>query len=342
MTIHAWAAKQAGAKLEPYEYDPGPLGAEEVEIEVDYCGICHSDLSMLDNEWGMSRYPFVPGHEAIGRIAALGENARQKGLQVGQRVGVGWNAKSCLHCAACLRGEHHLCEKVQATIVGRHGAFADRVRAHWVWTVPVPEKLDPSALGPMLCGGITVFAPLLQMNVSPTARVGVFGIGGLGHMSLMFLNAWGCEVTAFTSSASKAEEVEKLGAHRVASSREPAEMKALAGYFDYLFVTANATLDWNAIISMLAPKGRLHFVGVVPEPVPVHVMHLIGGQRAISGSPTGSRTHIDCMLRFAEHHQIEPLVEHFPMSRVNEALDHLRNGKPHYRIVLDADFSRAG
>lgn len=340
MTIRAWAAKQAGAKLEPYEYDPGPLSAEEVEIEVEYCGICHSDLSMLDNEWGISAYPFVPGHEAIGRVAALGDNAGQKGLEIGQRVGVGWNAGSCLHCAACLRGDHHLCETVQATIVGHHGAFAERVRAHWVWTVPIPEKLDPGAVGPMLCGGVTVFAPLLQLNVSPTAKVGVFGIGGLGHMSLMFLNAWGCEVTAFTSSASKADEVKALGAHRVASSRKLEEMQALAGYFDYLFVTANVPLEWNAIIAMLAPRGKLHFLGALLEPLPVHVMQLITGQRSISGSPTGSRTHIDCMMRFAEHHAIEPKVEHFPMNRVNEALDYLREGKPHYRIVLDADFSR--
>jgi uncharacterized zinc-type alcohol dehydrogenase-like protein len=340
MTIRAWAAKQAGGKLEPFEYDPDPLGAEEVEIEVDHCGICHSDLSMLDNEWGVSSYPLVPGHEAIGRVVAMGDNAREKGLKVGQRVGVGWNAASCLHCEFCLRGEHHLCKRVQPTIVGRHGAFADRVRAHWVWTVPIPEKLDPAAIGPMLCGGITVFAPMLHLNIRPTARVGVFGIGGLGHMALMFLNAWGCEVTAFTSSSSKAEEVKALGAHHVASSRQPEEMRALAGRLDYILITANAALDWDSIIAMLAPEGRLHFVGVVLEPVPVHVMHLIGGNKAVSGSPTGSRSHIDCMLRFAGQHGIEPKVEHFPMGRVNDAMEHLRNGKPHYRIVLDADFQR--
>ena len=338
MAIRAWAAKQQGGKLEAFEYDPGPLGSEEVEIEVEYCGVCHSDLSMLDNEWGMSTYPFVPGHEAIGRVAALGDNAQHKGLKLGQRVGVGWNASSCLYCEACLRGDHHLCERVQATIVGHHGAFADRVRAHWVWTVPIPEQLDASAIGPMLCGGITVFAPLLQMNVSPTARVGVFGIGGLGHMSLMFLNAWGCDVTAFTSSSSKSEEVKKLGAHHIASSRETEALRKLAGQFDYIFVTANANLDWNAIIAMLAPKGKLHFLGVVPDTVPLHVMQLIGGQKSVSGSPTGSRSHIDCMLSFAARHHIAPVVEHFPMSRVNEALNHMRNSKPHYRIVLDADF----
>jgi len=338
--IRAWAAQTAGGPLERFEYALGPLGPEDVEIEVDYCGICHSDLSMLDNEWGITAYPFVPGHEAIGRVVALGDVAKEKGLRIGQRAGVGWNVKSCLHCEYCIRGEHQLCKTVQPTIVGHHGAFADRVRAHWIWTVPIPDALDPSAVGPMLCGGITVFAPLLQLNVAPTSRVGVFGIGGLGHMALMFLNAWGCEVTAFTSSPAKAGEAKSFGAHRAASSRKPEEMQALAGSFDFLFITANAALDWDAIIALLAPGGRLHFLGAVLEPVPVQVMSLIMGQKAISASPTGSRANIDSMLRFAAHHHVAPKVEHFPMSRVNEAMDHLRAGKASYRIVLDADFQR--
>ncbi len=338
--IRAWAAKTAGGRFESYSYDPGPLEADEVEIEVDYCGICHSDLSMLDNEWGNTAYPFVGGHEAIGRVAALGEAARDKGLRLGQRVGVGWNVKSCLHCQFCVRGEYHLCTTVQPTIVGHHGAFAERVRAHWIWTVPIPEPLDVSAAGPLLCGGITVFAPLLNLYVTPTSRVGVFGIGGLGHMALMFLNAWGCEVTAFSSNPAKADEAKSFGAHHVASSRDVQEMQTLAGSFDLILVTANVTLAWDAILAMLAPKGRLHFVGAVLEPVPVQVSSLLHGQNGISGSPTGSRAAIDTMLQFATLHKIAPKVEHFPMSQVNQAMDHLRAGEARYRIVLDADFPR--
>lgn len=336
--IRAWAARKAGGPLEAFEYEPGPLGPEDVEIQVEYCGVCHSDLSMLDNEWGISTYPLVPGHEAIGRVAALGDVAQTKGLQIGQRVGVGWNVRSCLHCPQCLHGDFHLCQKVQATIVGHHGAFADRVRAHWVWTIPVPDALGPGNAGPLLCGGITVFAPLMQLQVPPTARVAVFGIGGLGHMALMFANAWGCEVTAFTSSPSKVQEAKSFGAHHTASSRSTPDMQRLAGSFDFIFITANAPLDWDAVIGMLAPQGRLHFLGAVLEPVPVSVFSLIMGQRAISASPTGSRSQIDTMLRFACHHHVAPKVEHFAMSRVNEAMDHLRAGKASYRIVLDADF----
>lgn len=336
-TIKAWAAQTAGGKLEPFEYDPGPLGDEEVEIAVEYCGVCHSDLSLLNNDWGMTRYPFVPGHEAAGRVIAMGPQA--KGVSIGQRVGVGWNSHSCMHCKQCLMGNQNLCEKLQPTLIGRHGAFANKVRAHWVWTMPLPEGLDSRDCGPLLCGGITVFAPLRELNISPTSRVGVVGIGGLGHMALKFCKAWGCEVTAFTSSDSKAEEARAFGAHHVVSTGDSKAIEKLAGSFDLIIDTVNATLDWNGLLNALAPNGRLHVVGAVPEPIPVPVFTLLMGQKSVSGSPTGSRGAIDSMLNFAARHNVAPQTEHFPMSKVNEAMDHLRAGKARYRIVLDADFS---
>lgn len=335
-TIKAWAAQTAGGKLEPFEYDPGPLGDEEVEIAVEYCGICHSDLSLLNNDWGMTRYPFVPGHEAAGRVVAMGPRA--KGVSIGQRVGVGWNSHSCMHCKQCLMGNQHLCESLQPTLIGRHGAFANKVRAHWVWTMPLPEGLDSRDCGPLLCGGITVFAPLRELNISPTSRVGVVGIGGLGHMALKFCKAWGCEVTAFTSSDSKAEEARAFGAHHVVSTGDSKAIEKLAGTFDLIIDTVNATLDWNGLLNALAPNGKLHVVGAVPEPIPVPVFTLLMGQKSVSGSPTGSRGAIDSMLNFAARHNVAPQTEHFPMSKVNEAMEHLRAGKARYRIVLDADF----
>jgi uncharacterized zinc-type alcohol dehydrogenase-like protein len=334
--IKAWAAMSAGGALEPFEYDPGPLGDEEVEIAVEHCGICHSDLSMLDNEWGLTAYPFVPGHEAVGRVVAMGPQA--KGMTLGQQVGLGWNARSCMHCKQCLEGDHNLCSNLQATLFGRHGAFADRVRAHWVWAMPIPEGLDARESGPLLCGGITVFAPLRELNISPTSRVGVIGIGGLGHMALKFCKAWGCEVTAFTSSDSKIEEARAFGAHRVVSSRDSNAIAAIAGTLDLIIDTVNVPLDWNALLAALAPNGRLHVVGAVLEPIPVPAFTLLMGQKSVSGSPTGSRAAIDSMLDFAARHQVTPQTEHFPMSHVNEAMDHLRAGKSRYRIVLDADF----
>lgn len=334
--IRAWAARRAGGQLQPFEYDPGPLDADEVEIAVEHCGICHSDLSMLDDEWSMTQYPFVPGHEVIGRVAAVGANVRS--VRAGQRVGVGWNAHSCTHCEACLAGNPHLCAQVQGTIVGRHGGFAERLRVHWLWTAPLPEGLDPVAAGPLLCGGLTVFNPLLLCDVKPTARVGVIGIGGLGHMALQFCRAWGCEVTAFTSSPAKREEALALGAHRVVASRDPNAMRALAGSLDFILYTLNVALDWDAVVGMLAPQGRLHVVGAVLTPIPVVAMQFISFEQSLSGSPTGSRHAMDVMLAFAARHHIAPRVERFPMREVNAAMAHLRAGKAHYRIVLDADF----
>ncbi len=335
-SIRSWAALAAGNRFVPYEYDPGPLGPDDVEIAVEHCGICHSDLSVLQNDWGISRYPFVPGHEAIGKIVAVG--AQVGGLQIGQRVGVGWFAGSCMQCRICLGGEQHLCAHSQATIVGHHGGFGERLRSHWAWAIPIPKGLDTGAAGPLLCGGITVFSPLLLYGIRPTARVGVVGIGGLGHMALKFLKAWGCEVTAFTSSESKREEARQLGAHHVISSRDSGAMRSIAGTLDLIIDTVNVPLDWEALMSTLAPKGRLHVVGAVLEPIPVNAMSLLLGQQEISGSPTGAPSAIALMLDFAARHQITPQVEHFPMGQVNEAFDHLRAGKAHYRIVLDADF----
>ena len=174
-TFHAYAASSAKGQLEPFSFDPGDIGAEEVEIKITHCGLCHSDLSMLDNAWGMSKFPFVPGHEAVGTVVAFGEEA--KGLKIGQRVGVGWFSCSCLACHECLSGNHHLCSHVQATIVGRHGGFADRIRVQWTWARPLPDALDPATTGPLLCGGVTVFAPFLIHNIPATARVGVGNSG---------------------------------------------------------------------------------------------------------------------------------------------------------------------
>lgn len=331
--IQTWAAQGPKQKLEPYEYDPGPLKSDEVEIAVETCGICHSDLSIIDNDWGISSYPVVPGHEVIGTIVALGTEA--KGLKVGQRVGVGWGSGSCMHCRQCMSGDQNLCAENVPTIVGHQGGFADRVRAQWPWAIPIPDGLNAREAGPLLCGGVTVFGPLQQFGIKPTDRVGIVGIGGLGHMALKFAAAWGCEVTAFTSSDSKADEARSFGAHHVVNSRDSEQLQSIAGTLDLVIVTVNVSLDWKALLGTLRPRGRLHFVGAVLEPVPFEAMDVIMTQRSISGSPNGAPVTMADMLEFAARHQILPQTEHFPIDQVNEALDHLRAGKARYRIVLD-------
>jgi uncharacterized zinc-type alcohol dehydrogenase-like protein len=334
--ILALAAKQAKGKLEPFSYDPGPLGAEQVEIEVAYCGICHSDYSMLANEWGITKFPLVPGHEAVGKVVAVGEQA--KFIKVGQTVGLGWNSGSCLHCRPCLSGDHNMCKSLEQTIVARNGAFATRVRAHWVWATPIPEGIDLVKAGPLLCGGITVFNPLVQFDVKPTDRVGVIGIGGLGHMALQFLNKWGCHVTAFTTSDSKTGEAKKMGAHAVVNTKSKSELRKLAGSFNIILSTVMAEVDMPSYLGALAPRGRFHTVGVMPN-IATHAFPLIAGQKEISGSPSGAPITVMKMLDFCARHGVAPITEEFPMSQVNEAMEHLEAGKARYRIVLKNDLA---
>jgi uncharacterized zinc-type alcohol dehydrogenase-like protein len=331
----AWVAEAPKQPLVLEAVDLGPLGPEDVEVAVEHCGLCHSDLSVWNNDWGISQYPAILGHEVVGRVTALGEAA--KGLTVGQRVGVGWNSGSCMHCRQCMSGSHHLCPEVQLTIVGHRGGFASHIRTHWAWAFPLPEKLNFADAGPLLCGGVTVFAPLARF-AKPTDRVGIIGIGGLGHMAVKFAAAYGCDVTAFTASESKFEEAKGFGAHHVLTTKDPAAIKKLGGSFDLLISTVNVKLDWDAIIGTLAPNGRLHVVGAVLEPIPVAAFSLIMQQRSLSGSPAGSPVAIETMLDFAARHNIAPQTEHFPMSQINEAFARLASGKARYRIVLDADF----
>lgn len=330
--IQAYAAHQAGGRLEPFEYDPGELKPDQVEIEVKYCGICHSDLSMIDNEWGMSQYPLVAGHEVVGTINAVGEDVTH--LKTGQTVGLGWHAGYCNECEYCHSGDHNLCGQSSMTIVGRHGGFADKVRADANSVIPIPVGIELKSAGPLFCGGITVFNPLVQFDIKPTDKVAVIGIGGLGHMALAFLNAWGCEVTAFTSE-SKQQEALELGAHYTINSRDEKAIAAAAGQFDLLISTVAVKLDWNLFLGTLRPKGRLHFVGATTEPLDINVFNLIMAQRQISGSPSGSPATISQMLAFANLHGIKPVVEMFPFEQINEAMDRLREGNARYRIVLE-------
>jgi len=330
--IKAFAAFEPGGELKPFEYDPGELKAHEVEIDVQYSGICHSDLSIIDDEWGMTQYPVVPGHEVIGRIAKVGDHV--KGLQVGQAVGLGWHAGFCNECALCHSGDHNLCATAQPTIIGHHGGFADRVRADANSVVAIPDGIELASAGPLFCAGITVFNPLVQFDIKPTDKVAVIGIGGLGHLALQFLNAWGCEVTAFTTSEDKRKAALRLGAHHTLNSRDQSEIEAAAGRFDMIISTVNVKLDWNLYLSTLNPRGRLHFVGATLEPLDINVFSLMMGQRSVSGSPVGSPATIARMLEFVRLHDIKPVIEKFSFDHINEAIARLRSGQTHYRIVL--------
>jgi uncharacterized zinc-type alcohol dehydrogenase-like protein len=330
--IQGLAAHAAGAELLAFKYDPGKLGLNEVEIAITHCGICHSDLHLIANDWGISQYPFIPGHEIIGRVTAVGAEVRS--LEMGQRVGLGWQSNSCGVCEWCTRGMENLCPASEGTCVHRHGGYADRVRANSRFVFPIPEALESEHAAPLLCGGITVYNPLRTLGVNPSSRVGIVGVGGLGHLAIQFARTFGAEVTAFSTSVEKEEEARALGAHNFVNSRESKSMKDAAGTQDFILNTANADQEWGAYVQALRPTGTLYFVGVPPSPVSLQAFPLISGQRSIGGSPIGSPYRIKEMLDVAARHGVKAKTESFPMAQANTAIEKVKKGKVRYRAVL--------
>jgi uncharacterized zinc-type alcohol dehydrogenase-like protein len=334
MAISAYAAMDAGGKLSPFSYDRGDLGPHDVEVKVSHCGICHSDVHLVDNDWGMSSYPLVPGHEIVGTVVETGPHVT--GLEKGQRVGIGWQRSACLQCEPCISGHENLCAQSQAVCMGNYGGFGDSVVCDSRFSFPVPEDLSSENAGPLLCGGITVYSPMRNYRVKASMKVGVVGIGGLGHFALQFAGAAGCEVTAFSHSPNKQKEAEALGAHHFVSSTDASALEASAGTMDYIVSTVFADLDWTAYLNVLKPNGNLVIVGAAKNPISFPAFPLIMGQRQISGSVIGSRAGIQEMLEFAARHQIEAEAEVMPMSQADEALAKVRNNQARYRVVLEA------
>lgn len=332
--IRAYAAKSQSGPLEVLEYDPGTLGDHQVEIKVSHCGICHSDLAMVENEWHFSSYPVVPGHEVIGTIVAKGAGVRH--LNTGQRVGLGWFANSCKDCEWCVGGDHNLCAKAEQTIIGRFGGFADRVRCDATFALPIPEALESAGAAPLLCAGITVFNPMVQLKLSPTARVGVIGIGGLGHLALQFARAWGCKVTAFTSTGAKADEARQFGAQEIVNSRDPAAIDKAVDSCDVIISTVGAQLDWNRYLAALRPRGTLVTLGAIVGDISINPLQLLSRAKSVTSSPSGSPATVIRMLDFAARHGIHAKTELFPMSRINDAMAHVKADKARYRAVLVA------
>jgi alcohol/geraniol dehydrogenase (NADP+) len=331
-TIQGLAVHAAGAELLPLRYDPGDLRPQDIEVRISHCGICRSDLHLIDNDWGMSQYPFIPGHEIVGTVEATG--AAVSHVRTGDRVGIGWQADSCGCCEWCRRGEENLCAQARPTCVGRHGGYADAVRVNARFALKLPDALESQTAAPLLCAGITVYNPMRMLGVSPASRVGVIGIGGLGHLALQFARAFGAEVTAFSTSPAKEEEALSLGAHRFVHSRDNKALKAVEGSQDLILSTINASQEWNAYVGALRPHGTLCVLGPSPEPVSITAFPLIAGVRAVSGSNTGGPGRIAEMLDVAARHKVGAQTEGFRMAEVNQALARVRKNHVRYRAVL--------
>lgn len=338
MRVTAHAALDARAELTPYEYDAGELGPLEVDVEVTHCGICHTDVAMIDNEFGYSQFPVVAGHEAAGVVAAVGNAVDDTQLRVGQRVAVGAISGTCMRCEYCLAGKQQLCAKRDDTVLrGHRGGFASSVRAgDWRFAYPIPDAIESAHAGPMLCAGVTVFAPFVRHCVKPTDHVAIVGIGGLGHLAVQFAAAWGCEVTAISTSPDKRDEALELGAHHFIATRGSDELSAAAGTFDFILSTVSADIAWDDYLSALKPQGTLCVVGVPPGTMTISPFGLLMSEKRISGGVPASRIETVQMLQFAARTGVRPRVETFPIDDINAAVDKVRSGRARYRVVVDA------
>lgn len=336
MKIQALGQLSRGASLERITLDAdGPLPPHEVEVAVEHCSVCHSDVHLLDGDWGEQRLPFVPGHEIVGRVVARGEAVGEGAPVIGARVGIGWQAGACGACFACTTEREHLCTggKVR-TCVGRRGGFSTVVRCDARFAFALPAALDARDAAPLLCAGLTVFSPIERLGVTARTKVGIVGLGGLGHLAVRFASALGAEVVAFDPDLTKRDLARGLGAAELVDAT-----KALPdGVVDVLLVTTPASLDWTAWMRVLRLEGTLCLVGIPAAPLQVSVDPLLDEQKRITGSVVGSRAAMQRMLAFAAEREIAPIVERLPMSRANDAVARVRSGAARMRVVLDADW----
>ena len=344
MTTRAYGAHAADQPLQPIDIERRTPGPGDVQIDIAYCGVCHSDLHTVRSEWGGTRYPCVPGHEIVGQVTAIGSAVT--GFKVGDTVGVGCMVDSCQSCSACGDGLEQYCEKgFIGTYNGRTqdppghtlGGYSQRivVSERFVLRVTHPED-QLAAVAPLLCAGITTWSPLRHWKVGPGMKVGIVGIGGLGHMGIKLARAMGAQVVAFTTSESKRQDAHDLGAHEVVNSRNASEVRAHAGTFDFILDTVAASHDLDAFTALLKRDGTLCLVGVPEHPHPSpSVGQLVFGRRSIAGSLIGGIAETQEMLDFCAAHGIVSEIEMIPVQQIDEAYERMQRSDVKYRFVID-------
>jgi alcohol dehydrogenase (NADP+) len=344
-SIEAFACCEKGEDLKKWKYSARSLGQEDIEVSIDYCGICYSDIHTLDSGWGPTTYPVVVGHEITGRITAKGSKVTD--LELGDLVGVGAQVFACLKCQECLGDCDTLCPDRVFTYNSKYadgqfayGGYADRVRLSHHYAFKLPTGMDPKIAAPLLCVGATVFTPLHRAQVKQGTSVGVVGIGGLGHLAVQFAAKMGATVFAISHSINKKDEVKQLGAIEFVNINDPVSVKSAEKKLDLLIVTSNhAGQPWSTYCDLLKNQGKLVLLAVPEEPISLRASSLIMRELTMTGSLIGTRKVIKAMLEFAAQHNVKPWIEEMPMSQVNQALKRVRSGKVRYRIVLKNDFN---
>ena len=342
-TTRAYAALSQGATPEPWKYEPREPRADDVAIDILYCGVCHTDIHFVENDWGMTVYPVVPGHEIIGRVTAVGNDVSR--FKPGDIVGVGCLVDSCRECDCCAKGLEQYCTGGAVFTyngVDRHdgrptyGGYSERLLVSERFVVKVPEGLDPAAAAPILCAGITTYSPLKHVGVKPGDKVGVVGMGGLGHMGIKFAKALGAEVTLFTRSESKIEEGRRNGADHFIISTDPNQMEKAAGSLNYIMDTVPVEHDLNPYVSCLGVDGVYILVGqLTPLNPPVEAIPLVLGRRSILGSCIGGMPETQEVLNFCADNDITCDIEMLDIRKIGEAYGRMKRGDVRYRFVID-------
>ena len=340
--VKAYGAQASDANLEALDIERREITADDVKIEIDYCGVCHSDIHQVRNDWKNSKYPVVPGHEIIGRVTQVGKNVSN--FKEGDLVGVGCMVDSCQECDSCKEDLEQFCEN-GATLtynskdehLGGHtfGGYSEQIVVDKEFVLKVPENIDAKAAAPLLCAGITTYSPLRHWNVKKGDKIGVIGLGGPGHMGVKFAHAIGAHVVMITTSPSKSEDAKKLGADEVLISKNEEDMKKQAGTFDFLLNTVPVGHDMNPYIALLKRDATMVLVGAIEPLDPVHGGGLIGGRKRIAGSVIGGIKETQEMLDFCGEHNIVSDIEMIDMQNINEAFDRVVKSDVKYRFVID-------
>lgn len=340
-SLKAYATDAAENPLVPATIDRREPTEHDVQIEILFCGVCHSDIHFVRNEWGNAEYPAVPGHEIVGRITKIG--AKVTKFQIGDLAGVGCMVGGDASCPHCQAGNEHFSPSMIGTYGGTDpfiggptfGGYSENIVLNEHYALRIPENLDLAGVAPLLCAGITTYSPLRHWEVGPGQKVGIVGLGGLGHMGVKFARAFGAHVVVFTTSPSKKEDAIRLGAHEVIVSTNAEEMKAHTGSFDFILDCVSAEHDLNAYLAMLAVDGKMALVGAPENPLPVAAFSLISGRKSLAGSMIGSIGETQEMLDFCGEHNIISDIEMIRMDQINEAYERMMKSDVKYRFVID-------